>query len=543
MRTEIIIVLFVLFAVVAMAAMMLVREEEPLKPLDIDALKTMFSSRTHDFKQLSGGVLVHMMTTADVERLLGVEDFVLEANDTAITDCSLPDENLTGSCSAWTYLRSDLMPMVFNTPMLVSSPSDEKSNDAAEINSTPVIGIIVNPALVWPLISSMGVVDSSANERNCGQFYFDDNRVVQVKCTEADGGVGNDAAVEFHGPLRSSELCRKDCDENDAYCKYQNAGGTIALSLLGSSALGNWGCQDCSGPFPHDGVRKHMAGCSQSSLPFLCSLDNGDRAGDGIVDPDAWAPYGKSGGYATAHVGPEGERFQNLFETPSGLADTWTIGGNQCKFKRDDWHSWVEAIKRYYRTVWKHYDPVTKTLKSDREAKTGKNYLMSCPRYILSFLENEVNLYFNPKSDVKKYKDLAEHQSRILRNAIVGFFSVGKTCRRQLESLEGSPCSYEGVSYTGAEDRCLSWFCPKDNQHCRDNFATEEENYLRKAATLAKQLTRKFNAKYRQGGNNKRPTGFFKYVGSNSTFVDVKYLEVLMNGKPIPLEEVFVSGA
>jgi len=538
MRLEILIALVVLLVAVAGCALFLSWKADPMKPADLELLKTLFSPRPHDFKQLSGGLLVHTMTIESVARLLDVEDFVLEANDSAITDCSYPDENLTGSCSAWTYLRSDLMPMIFNTPTQATSSNQQDWDDAAKMYSTPVIGIIINPALAWPLISSMGVVDSSTNERNCGQFYFQDSRQVTVKCSEADGGVGHNTDVEFHGPLRSSELCQKDCDENDTYCKYQNSGGTIALSLLGSSALGNWGCQDCSGPFPEGGVHKVMAGCSQSSLPFLCSLDDGTRAEDGIVDPNAWAPYGKRNGYARAHIGPEGERMQNLFETPEGLADTWMIGGNQCKFQRDDWDAWVEAIKRYYRTVWKHYDPSTKTLKADWE---GKNYLMSCPRYVFSFFENEVNLYFNPKSDVKKYQDLAEHQSRILRNAIVGFFSVGKTCKQQLKSLEGSVCSYDGATYTGADDRCIAWFCGKDaTPECREHFLKEEESYLQKAALLAKQLTAKFNSKYRSGGD-KKPAGLFKYVGSNSTFVDVKYLEILMKESPIPLHEVFVS--
>jgi len=541
MRLEILIALVVLLAVASGAALFLSWKEDPLRPVDLDVLGTLFAPRSHDFTQLSGGLLVHTMTIADVTRLLDVEDFVLEANDSAITDCSFPDADLTGSCSAWTYLRSDLMPMIFNTPTQVNSSQRGDWDDAGKTYSTPVIGIIVNPALVWPLISSMGVVDSSTNERNCGQFYFSDSRNVKVKCTEADGGVGHDTVVDFHGPLRSSDICQKDCDENDAYCKYQNAGGSIALSVLGNNGLGNWGCQDCSGPFPEDGVRGVMAGCSQSSLPYLCSLDDGTRPEDGIVDPKAWAPYGKSNGYARAHVGPGGERLQNLFETSEGLTDTWVIGGNQCKFRRDDWGAWVEAIKRYYRTVWKHYDPETRSLKADQDAVRGKNYLMSCPRYVFSFFDNEVNLYLNPKSNEKKYQDLAAHQSRVLRNAIVGFFSVGKTCKQQLASLEGSTCSYEGATYTGAEDRCLAWFCGKDaTPDCRENFLREEEVYLRKAEGLAKKLTQKFNSKYRSGGN-KKPAGFFKYVGSNSSFVDVKYLERLMKGKAIPLQEVFVG--
>ena len=541
MRVVVLIALTVLLAAVAGAALLLSWRPEVMKPTDLALLKTLFSPRPHDFKQLSGGLLVHMMTIDDVDRLLGIDKFVLDTNDRAITNCSLPDEHHTGSCSAWTYLRSDLMPTIFNTPMKVNSSPHEDWNDARKMYSTPVIGIIINPALAWPLISSMGVVDASTSERNCGQYYFSDSKTVQVKCTEADRGVGSDTSVEFHGPLRASELCQKDCDDNDAYCKYQNSGGTIAMSMLGSSALGNWGCQDCSGPFPKEGVQNIMSGCSQSSLPFLCSLDNATEATEGLVDPNAWAPYSKHAGYARAHIGPEGDAMQNLFETPTGLADTRNIGGTQCKFQRNDWDSWVNAIKRYYKTFWKHYDSTSKSLRADLKTAFGHNYLMSCPRYYYSFLENEVNLYFNPKSDQKKYQELAEHQSRILRNAIVGFFSVGKTCKQQLQSLEGSSCSFDGATYTGAEDRCIGWFCGKDaTQECKDNFLSEEQSYLHEAKMLAKQLATKFNATYRIDGH-KRPAGLFTYVGSNSTFLDPKYLEILIKDQHISLEEVFAQ--
>ena len=132
MRLEFLIALVVLLAVAAGAALFLSWREDPLQPANLDLLKTLFAPRSHDFKQLSGGLLVHTMTIADVARLLDVEDFVLEANDSAITDCSFPDADLTGSCSAWTYLRSDLMPMIYNTPTQVNSSGRGDWDDAGK---------------------------------------------------------------------------------------------------------------------------------------------------------------------------------------------------------------------------------------------------------------------------------------------------------------------------------------------------------------------------------------------------------------------------
>lgn len=536
-------VLFVLAAIWA-AALAFVRRDA-VGPSDLQQLAALFAARPRRAAPFGGGLLVHTMTIEDAERLLGAEAFVLDGNDAAICDCSFPDERLSGSCSAWTYLRSDLMPTIFSTPQKVNSSSSEDDwQDAAKAYSTPVVGLIVDPVLVWSLVGSMAVVDSCSDERNCGQFYWPESRTVEVACTAADRGVGHDTEVTFHGPLQASELCPKDCDEHDARCKLQNAGGTIALSLLGATPLGNWGCADCSGPFPAAGVDGAMAGCSQSSLPFLCSLDDGDAPEDGIVDPHAWAPYGKRQGFAHAHIGRRGERLRRLFETPAGLADTWRISGNQCKFARDDWGAWVEAVKLYYRTVWKFYDPDAKRLRAELDATNGQNYLLSCPRYFFSFVENEVNLYFNRKSDVKKYQDLAARQSQLLRNAVVGFFYVGKTCREQLAPLEGVPCSYQGNAYEGALDRCEAWFCgPEGTPACRQNFEAHEQQYLQRAEALAKAMAEKFNAAYRPAGGAKRPAGVFKYVGSNSTFLDMNFLKrLVVDGAEIALDSVFQRG-
>ena len=537
------VLLAVLVVLAAVWAIVLSFARDAPPATDLKQLKGLFAARRHSSSQFNGGLLVHTMTIEDAERLLSPQDFVLDGNDIAICDCSYPDKNQSGSCSAWTYVRSDLMPTIFNTPLKINSSTTASTwQDAAKTYSTPVIGLIVDPVLIWPLITNMGVVDSSTDERNCGQYYWDDSKSVQVTCTAADRGVGQDGIVTFHGPLGPSELCPKDCDEHDARCKLQNAGGTITVSKLGASDLGNWGCEDCSGPFPAGGVSGNMAGCSQSSLPFICRLDDGASPEDNIVDPHAWAPSGKRAGYAHAHIGRNGERMQNLFETPTGLADNWRVGGTQCKFARDDWEAWVEAIKLYYRTVWKFYDPSTKELRAELEATYGRNYLMSCPRYNFSFFENEVNLYFNRKSDITKYQELARHQSEILRNAVVGFFYVGKTCKEQLAVLEASVCSYDGKTYAGAGDRCEAWFCGKDGtQACRETWEADEGKYLQRAKELSIEMAKKFNAAYRSS-SSKRPAGVFKYVGSNSSFLDMTFLQQLVANEEIALDSIFQQG-
>jgi hypothetical protein len=521
-------------------------------------LKDLFETVGTAAPHQSGGLLVHTMPLSQVKRLLRSPSFVLNGNDEAITDCSPQDgTKRSGSCSCWTYLRSDLMPMIFNTPTHLPESSSEQSVGSArrgsgrgsaarraslddEFYNTPCVGIMVDLAMAWPLVVSMGVVDVSSLERNCGQFPYDDQRSIEVQCTENDDGVGSDrATVLFQGPLASSVLCRRQCEEDDLYCKYQNSGSNITLSFLGKSDVGNWGCSDCSGPFPANGVRDVMAGCSQSAMPYICRLDAGPQDLSELVDPDAWAPYSKSQGFAHAHVGKRGEGFSKLFEKNGAAAEVWEINGNQCKFSREDWHVWVDTIKLFYRTFHKHYDPATKTLRTQGESSEQSNYQMSCPLYYSSFFENEVNMYFNPDSDDPHFKAVAEKQSDILRQAIVGFFSVGLTCEEQLRSLEGSPCSFGGASYTGSKDRCVGWYCGKTpSLACAAQLQEREASFLREAAALADELARSFNRRYRADGSLPR-AGVFRYLGSNSTFLDPRYLDVLLQGGRLAFRDVF----
>jgi hypothetical protein len=207
-----------------------------------------------------------------------------------------------------------------------------------------------------------------------------------------------------------------------------------------------------------------MQGCSQSSVPFVCRLQSPESVpAEDLVDPSAWAPYGKSQGYAFAAVGPQAEGLQSLFLTPDGkLSDAWTIGGSQCKFLREDWAAWVRSVQRFYETVYRAYDAARRELPAEHSASIGRNYLISCPGYGYNFFENEVNLYFNRKSSEERFRRLAEKQSEVLRRSIVGFYVVGTRCEEQLESLQGVPCSVGDASFSGARDRCLGYFSGED---------------------------------------------------------------------------------
>ncbi len=110
-----------------------------------------------------GGVLVHMVPLEKLEACLNKKhpfEFNLSSESPGfIADCSL-DGQSKQNCSAWTYLRKDLPPIVF------SYPSSDVHGALGDWNQT--IGIIVDPSLLWPMITTMSIIDSDTDARNCG---------------------------------------------------------------------------------------------------------------------------------------------------------------------------------------------------------------------------------------------------------------------------------------------------------------------------------------------------------------------------------------
>ena len=103
-----------------------------------------------------GGVLLHMMAWSDALLMATSSPFILDSSNAVICDCSEVSPDQPHTCSAWSFLRSDLMPSVYNQPY---------SNQGNVL--TPLVGIILDASKAWDLITSMGVVDSNTWNRSC----------------------------------------------------------------------------------------------------------------------------------------------------------------------------------------------------------------------------------------------------------------------------------------------------------------------------------------------------------------------------------------
>jgi len=180
----------------------------------------------------------------------------------------------------------------------------------------------------------------------------------------------------------------------------------------------------------------------------------------------------------------------------------------------------------------------------------GNNYLLANGAYWYNFVENEVSMYFNPKSTNSDLNKLATRQSEDFRDAILGFFVVGTTCTGHHRELDGSPSTfnvwtdnsqYNAYTVGNADTRCnlffnfVGWDKPFQsdesvNKQVNNADRTKAEPPLiKKACSYVVEISKRFNQKYRSGTNDKQ-VGTFVYTGKGSTYVSYEDLQALNSG-------------
>lgn len=185
-----------------------------------------------------GGILVHLLTLEQMENIVNQKEFSLKFSSggiDAFTDCSMPGQNKQ-NCSAWTYLRKDLPPIVYSYPSTIYGPNGWQ---------TPTVGIIVDASRFWPLITTLGVIDSATDQRNCGtqdssfQFnIFDVNnhlgRCNPIVYDKYDNPVNNQEKYCIFQSDSTSVGCNTNCTYSDdiinTNCRMQNSGGSLNSS-------------------------------------------------------------------------------------------------------------------------------------------------------------------------------------------------------------------------------------------------------------------------------------------------------------------------
>jgi len=541
---------------------------------------------------------VHLFDVSDARDFLS-NGFTFTANAPLITDCSpglgkgkdSADRPFKGTCSAWTYMRKDLLPMTLNNP--------QTAKDANGIiqPTNLCLGVIIDPSKIWKYISTMGASDSDTDHRSNGENYYDFPVEAMFNCfpheTEPTGRqlwVENRELGRAAGCTPAGTNCpQTDCDPTKmtpaqyTVCRSGNSGGGVNFSNYGCAMWdlackgaqpdasrdpnmrSNWGCSNCQmrtvEPGSDYSAEQLAKTCDISLMPHMCVAQDPPIGGEGWQNYWSYQALELAGSNperfdrAVNYVGANSKNFYSLatdvdaIGKPSGLSEPSQVSLTQCKFQRDDWKDWISAIKQIYQAWYDNYNSdgkllTTKWGNNTDAKKLMYNYLMGCNSWI--YLENEVNLYFRPLlSPPGTRQDYHDKQDADLRDAVLGFFYVEDTCLEMLKDLEGITCTdFSGKARTTARDRCEAFACGNadytDNEKkaCIDANVTNEKNNIGCRYDLAKSFVDQFNATYRKNGP---AVQLYKYKGSTSVYYKHADLEGILTGqKEITGDHVFI---
>lgn len=445
-----------------------------------------------------GGFLAHMMEPEDFENIVKNDSLDISI----MTDCASVNRH---TCSAWTYMRTDLPPILFIIP----------SSD------TPTCGVMIDPVAAWSLITTMGVIDSATDSRSCCSNETTVPNMVRWPA-DVNGCIGKILESKYPGKYtnyavyqqsaNSGGSCPTECSEDDLFCKYRNSGGGVDFF-----DMVNWpGCYDgsynnCFDFTPIDtsqvpeSIKKDApeaegfltlqitSECKSCSKPYLCVTKDPPNA-------TAFTEPVEEEKQFSGYVDPYGGNWTNLY-MPNGNEkySNVMIMTRQCKFEKTDWNAWVDTLKNYYSTILKGMNP------DNTYQDSSYNWQIANPDKNWTWLENEVNMYVNPNKD----SDVHKNQQKTFINSIIGFFYVGTTCEEQLSSLNGITIQGDSGPYYNAEDRC-NGFWGTDG----DSRRTTENKRMKQSETAVINIVKWFNNKY-----NKNTVGYEASPISNS-FVD-----------------------
>lgn len=241
--------------------------------------------------QINSGVLVHMFSLEDMENLNNKNDFTFNLQTPGTSDCG---GTSLKACSAWTFLRKDIPPILFTYP--TSASINKKTEDklwksivgtdldgnakmdmiGSQNYWTPNCAVILDAKKAWPLITTMGIIDSGTDERNClsngrGSMncildpnqQFDPSQPTTYK--QSWWPKNSDSLDSIYRPGKGKNIgviqsannigagcstsCNKLYEDNtikNKLCKYRVAGASISKANIGlsngilDSGMWNW---------------------------------------------------------------------------------------------------------------------------------------------------------------------------------------------------------------------------------------------------------------------------------------------------------------
>ena len=505
----------------------------------ISAMHDTFNNTTTDLNNI-GGFLANNF---------GIEWFnsMLQHGDVSLQDTAVCAHVNRHTCTAYSYIRRDMIPMLFMYP--------------GQASNVPC-GILLDTKKVWPLITLMATVDADTNHRNCctnesGVDYltrnpFKNNRSDYCIFNTLVAKYGREQAQKYSNyavyiPNTNKGAKVPTSCNGDQTCMYNNSGGSLSQWVMNGGMLtpdsttkacsaGNY--KDCFNfkEVPYEEVpnaikysfkdkKQQPSGwleqsisdnCPTCTKPYLCVFDNstGKQPYEIKEEKDRFGVY----------IGKKGEGYVDLFSNgiTNGLGGMAVL---QCRFEKKDWNLWMDVVKEWYKTLLSFMTP-------DNKMSREYDNLLGNP-YTYNYFENEVNLYIDPDINSEEYKK----QNKIWQDSIVAFYYTATKCEDQFKPLIGVE-THSNVKnpITGKQeikiwnnniDRCDDYyFMQTDQRRAWESIHIEEQR------ELVYKVADMFNKKY----NKNVPV--FACVADSNAFPNYKSLNKALNGT-VTFDDIF----
>lgn len=561
---KIVLIVVVILSIAAFVTIYYIHGTDSTKKTDTYAgLSKLFNNTTTDLNNI-GGILCNNF---------GPEWFqaMLKRGEVSLQDTSVCAHVNRKTCTAYSYLRKDLIPMLFMFP---------------GVEASVPCGIILDTKKVWPLITLMAIVDGDTNNRSCctnesggpiltrspwsgnpGDFCIFNSMKKQVEQGKLDKKYtdGNYAVyIPIHDAGVTGGTCNVSC-KGDRTCMYNNSGGNINQWLMNASpecvdgkfsdcfvfkeidaskvpkAIKNqvtpaptgWlvqsmssTCTTCKKPYlcvfkdapQQKGIpgTKGVRGTPVTGIDFNTYFSTDERHKHRVLEhfessEDKYKVVEEPNRIAT-YIGEDGVGMQTTVTHDMQIGN---IAIKQCRFERDDWNKWLDVLKQ-------HYQDIMGILRKDNSMVDSFNYQLAHPESP-SYFENEVNLYIDPDTSSEEYKK----QNKIWQDAIIGFYYTASTCEEQLAPLEGVPSKFWDKTVDGTIDRCNGFF--NMDTPTRRKWEKDRIDMSRK---LVHQVADMFNK------NQKRKVPVYKCTADSNAFPNYQSL-INASNEDVQLSDVF----
>lgn len=511
----------------------------------IQQMRDTFNNTTTDLNNI-GGLLANNF---------GVEwfDSMLNHGDVTLQDTPVCAHVNRKTCTAYSYIRKDMIPMLFMYP---------------GVGSNVPCGILLDTKKIWPMITLMATVDGDTNNRSCctnesggsivtrNPFSGNSNDFciynTLISKYGADSPYVTGKYVSYIPTIDKGDPKQTVNCNGDQTCMYNNSGGNVNQWMMNSGKLINQNIPDVWTPeclanntgancptqackdgnykncfnfteVPVANVPKDVSSwftnapvdgylmqtisddCPTCTKPYLCVFDNSSGANPYEIKEEA----DRIGVY----IGKKGEGYPEII---SKNFDLGYMAITQCRFEKKDWNLWIDVVKQWYRQLLTVITP--KNTMPDEY-----NYLLGNPDKS-SYFENEVNLYINPDTNSDEYKK----QNSTWQDAIIGFYYTGTKCEEQLAPLINVPSQWgEGETYHDNIDRCNGYYgmLTDDRRRWEDINIEAERELVHKVADM-------FNSKH-----NKNVPVFLCTADSNA-FPNYKSLNDALNNR-VTFDQIF----